>query len=65
MPHPRISGLPALARLYGVQTSYFDVKGNRRTAMPEGLLGVLRALGAPVEAPGDVPAALSEQRRRL
>ncbi len=38
-----------LARLYGVQTSYHDIGGVERVASPDGLLAILRALGAPIE----------------
>ncbi|MBI2862126.1 MAG: 4-alpha-glucanotransferase [Chloroflexi bacterium] len=51
-----------LARLYGEQTSYYDVTRHRRQASPDVLLRVLRALGAPVETFRDVPAALRERR---
>ena len=40
--------LLTLARLYGVQTSYYDVMGNHVEARPESLLGVLGALQVPV-----------------
>jgi 4-alpha-glucanotransferase len=52
--------LRRLARLFGVQTAYVDIAKTRRTASPETLLAVLRALGAPVAAVGDVPGALRE-----
>jgi 4-alpha-glucanotransferase len=51
-----------LARLYGVQTAYYDVERQRRQAAPEMLLHVLRALGAPVARLADVPAAVRERR---
>ncbi len=57
--------LLTLARLYGVQTSYHDVWGNYVEASPESLLGVLRALEAPVEGLGDVPEALEARREEL
>ncbi|MFQ5889059.1 MAG: 4-alpha-glucanotransferase [Gemmatimonadota bacterium] len=41
--------LRELARLYGVQTSYEDVTGHRRSALPEVLLAVLKAQGAPLD----------------
>lgn len=59
------SQLHSLARLYDIQTSYFDVKGQRRQATSEGLLGLLRSLGAPVERVQDVPAAVRERQRSL
>jgi 4-alpha-glucanotransferase len=41
--------LRRLARMHGVQTSYVDASGKRRTASPESLEGVLRALGVEFE----------------
>ena len=52
--------LVALARRYGVQTSYEDVSGVRRHATPEALFLTLRALGAPLASPADAGAALAE-----
>lgn len=57
--------LLTLARLYGVQTAYHDVKGNYVEASTESLLGVLRALEAPIEDPGDIPEALEARREDL
>ncbi|HXG51969.1 MAG TPA: 4-alpha-glucanotransferase [candidate division Zixibacteria bacterium] len=57
--------LRRLARLYGVQTGYRDVFGRRRSAAPEAILAVLRALGAPVDRLDQVPDALRERRRSL
>lgn len=54
--------LQRLARLYNIQTSYYDVDHRRRTASVEGLLAVLRALGAPVSSLSDIPSALRERR---
>ena len=59
------SQLLQLARLYNVQTVYSDVSGRRRHAMPEALLHVLQALGAPVETLRDVPTALRERQQEL
>lgn len=60
-----IRRLHQLARLYGVQTAYYDVHHQRRQASPESLLAVLGALGAPVATLGDVPAAWRERQRAL
>ena len=57
--------LLALARLYGVHTSYHDALGNYVEASPESLLGALRALQAPLDGMGDVPGALQERQREL
>jgi len=52
--------LRELAGLYGVQTAYYDVNGQRRTAAVESLLAVLKSMDAPVETLADVPAALED-----
>lgn len=52
-----------LARLYGVQTSYTDVRGRRRRASREALLRVLAALGAPVDSDRGVEEAMRWRRR--
>jgi 4-alpha-glucanotransferase len=57
--------LKELARLYDVQTSYFDVNHRRSIFPPESLLEVLKALGAPVNAIKDVPRALRERNQFL
>lgn len=54
-----------LARLYGVQTAYYDVSGRRREATHESLLQAVRALGGPVETLRDVPGAIRERRQAL
>jgi 4-alpha-glucanotransferase len=54
-----------LARLYGVETAYYDVAGRLCAAAPESLLAVLKALGAPVQSPGDVPDALRQRRQEI
>jgi 4-alpha-glucanotransferase len=54
-----------LARLYNVQTSYWDGLGQLREAPLETVLWVLRALGAPVERLDDVPGAWRERRQAL
>ncbi len=60
-----ISFLNYLARLYGIQTAYYDVYHHRQQASTEPLLAVLRALGAPVLTLQDVPAAWRERRQAL
>lgn len=57
--------LPQLARLYGVQTSYYDVAHSRQQAPAESLLAALKALGAPVESLADIHSALREKRQAL
>ena len=53
--------LRQLARLYGVQTAYYDVSHRRRPASDEALLAVLRHMGASVATPADVAPALRER----
>ncbi len=60
-----IAALRALARLYGVQTAYYDLEGRRRAASPEALMAVLRALDAPIELVAGAPAALRERADAL
>jgi 4-alpha-glucanotransferase len=57
--------LRRLAELYGVQTSYTDSTGKHVEARPEALLGVLRALGAPVENVADAAEALRARENEL
>jgi len=49
--------LHQLARLYGVQTAYYDMSHHRCRASVEALLAALRSLGAPVVTLQDVPSA--------
>jgi 4-alpha-glucanotransferase len=57
--------LHALARLYGIQTAYYDVNSRRQQASVESLLAVLRSLGAPIANADDVPSALRERQQAL
>ena len=43
--------LADLALALGVQTGYWNTKGGRHEASPEALVAVLRAMGAPIDAP--------------
>lgn len=52
--------LHRLAALYGVETAYLDVHGRRKEANPEGLVLILRALGAPLASFSDIAAAMRE-----
>ena len=54
--------LHQLAHLYGVRRWYEDIGGERRHASPEAVFLTLRALGAPLQSPLDVPGALAERR---
>src|SRR4029077_14416279 len=60
--------LKTLARLYGVQTSYWDALGRHVEASPESLLAALAAMNAledPVAGPGDVGEALQARYEEL
>lgn len=65
MPRSLARDLRALARLYNVQVSFHEVFGRHTYASEEGLMQVLRALGAPLERIDDVPNALRERRQSL
>lgn len=52
-----------LAKVYGVQTAYYDMEHKRRQASTESLLSVLNSLGAPVSCLQDVPSALREHEQ--
>jgi 4-alpha-glucanotransferase len=54
-----------LARLHGIQTSYIDMRHQRRDADPESLILTLRAIGSGVERMADVPDALARRREQL
>jgi 4-alpha-glucanotransferase len=58
-----IRRLVLLARMHGVQRSYWSIFGERKTATPETLLATLRALAVPVDGLGDVEQAIIERRR--
>ncbi|HEX2223036.1 MAG TPA: 4-alpha-glucanotransferase [Thermoanaerobaculia bacterium] len=60
-----LEDLQTLARLHGVQTSYHDAMGRYIQPGPDSLLGVLAALGAPVEGLGDVREALAARHEEL
>jgi 4-alpha-glucanotransferase len=63
MPAPRaLPGLAKLARLYGVQSFYYDIANQRQAASPEALLALLRALGAPIEGAAELADALRWRR---
>ncbi|MEW5700657.1 MAG: 4-alpha-glucanotransferase [Candidatus Zixiibacteriota bacterium] len=59
----QIRQLQQLARLYGVQTSFHNVKHERQWATPDGLLAALRALGAQVAGLDDLTEARRQHRR--
>jgi 4-alpha-glucanotransferase len=57
--------LHELARLYGVQTAYYNVLHQRQPASMDALLAILNSLGAPLERLVDVSSALRERRKEL
>ena len=57
--------LNRLARLYGIQTAYYDVLRRRRIASVDALLAVLKVLGAPVESPRDAVDAIRHHQQSL
>jgi 4-alpha-glucanotransferase len=63
MPAP--DSLQRLARLYNLQTAYFDGLGQLREAPPEAILKVLQSLGAQAASMDDIPSALRARRQAL
>ena len=61
----RMSGLPELARLYGVETAYEGMGGERRRADAEALALTLRSLGASIDDNGGTAGALADRRAEL
>ncbi|MDP3062268.1 MAG: 4-alpha-glucanotransferase [Chloroflexota bacterium] len=59
------ASLAHLARLYGVQTTYYGADHRRTQSSPAAVHAVLRALGAPLETLRDVPTAVRERHRML
>lgn len=59
---PRLPGagrqLHELARCHGVQVAHTDHRGRRRRAGDQAVVAVLRALGVPIEGPGDAAELL-------
>jgi 4-alpha-glucanotransferase len=56
-----VAQLHHLAGLYGLKTSYQDMNGVTVPALEETLLAVLKAMGAPVNSPRDIPSAIREK----
>jgi 4-alpha-glucanotransferase len=57
--------LAELARLYRVQTEYWDANGNHRRPSDESVIAILGTLGARIATRSDLPDALAERRREL
>src|SRR5581483_11932272 len=58
------AALARLARLNGLQTSYFNVDRARVPARPESLLAILGAYGVPLSSPAGAPDAIREHLAR-
>jgi 4-alpha-glucanotransferase len=54
-----------LARLYNIQSAYYDGLGNLRQAPAEAILRVLQVLGAPLHRIDDAPEAGRQRRKEL
>ena len=54
-----------VARLFNIQTIFYDTFGRLIRPPPEAILSVLRVLGAPVERMDDLPNALRQRRQFL
>lgn len=65
MDEKQLQQLHLLAKLYQIETTYRDIEGREQRSTPRGIWETLRALGAPVEKPGDLPAAIRERRQRI
>jgi 4-alpha-glucanotransferase len=65
MSHASGSLLCQLARLYGIQTAYYDVNHQRQPASVESLVAILRSLGAHMANLQDVPSAWRQRRQVL
>ena len=60
-----IDQLHELARLYRLETSFYDGLGDFRQSPPEAILAVLQSMGAPLNSLRDVPDALRHFRSSL
>src|SRR5688572_24470302 len=59
-----LSQLSSLGRVYGIQTSYFDVMGRKQEASPETLKALLAISGVSAGSLQEIRAALQESRSR-
>ncbi|MFC2073138.1 4-alpha-glucanotransferase [Chloroflexota bacterium] len=60
-----LSTLRQLARLYNMQTAYYDVAHKRQRTSADSLLAILQALGVPVVSLNEISSALREGRQSL
>src|SRR5262249_53046765 len=65
MANNKVEKLHQLAKLYGVQTAYYDVFKQRRLVQPESLLAILKSMNVPIENPQDIKNILYEQTRKI
>ncbi|HEY1761077.1 MAG TPA: hypothetical protein VGG17_00660, partial [Acidimicrobiales bacterium] len=61
-PRTEPNELRELAQLCGIQTFYLASDETMSEADPEVLMGLIRALGVPIERPKDVTSAIRERR---
>ncbi len=59
------NALQALARVYGIYTTYEDVWKSLRRPSQESILRTLQLLGAPLARPGDAAGAVRSRRQEL
>ncbi|MGH7847343.1 MAG: 4-alpha-glucanotransferase, partial [Candidatus Binatia bacterium] len=65
MSHTSLAALRRLARLYNVQTQYYDIFGQLREPDPASVTRILQVLGAAIDKLDDAPDALRERRQGL
>ncbi len=63
MPNPKLRGLSRLARLLGIQTSYYDLQKKRQVATTQSLIAIVAILGHPVATSQDVEDAIARVLR--
>jgi 4-alpha-glucanotransferase len=63
MPIQALRGLSRLARLHGIQTSYYDLQKKRQHATPQSLIAILAILGEKVATDRDVEEAIARFER--
>lgn len=54
-----------LAELYGIELSYYDIKGKEQVASDQALYAILPHLGARLSGPADLDQALLDRQRAL
>ena len=61
----KIEKLHQLAKLYGIQTAYYDVFKQRQWVQPESLLAILKSMNVPIENPHDIKNILHEETQKI